>query len=105
MWAFGHTTSSSDSSGSLLSNAIESFHCVNQLYDGTLNCFFTLATSAVASNETFTYKTAMQQDDYREFVKAMITELTDHEKQGHLDADGTQINTTRDQNNYEYLEF
>jgi hypothetical protein len=64
---------------SILLNAIESYHQVNSLYDGTINCFSTLAQSSVASNETFTYKEALQQSDYCDFVKAMIHEVNDHE--------------------------
>jgi hypothetical protein len=82
LWSLGHTVSA-EPNQSLFSNAIDSFHRVNQLYDGTLNCFSTVAASALASNETFTYKQAMQQDDYRDFIKAMITEVDDHEQRGH----------------------
>jgi hypothetical protein len=39
---------------SLLTTAIDSFHQFNTLYEGTVNCFFTLAQSSEASNETFT---------------------------------------------------
>ena len=53
------------------------------LFDGTIDCFSTLAMSAEASNEVYTYKQAMQQEDYRDFVKAMIVEVQDHEKRGH----------------------
>jgi hypothetical protein len=70
-------------SSSTLSNAIESYHQVNLLYDGTINCFSTLAQSSVASNKMFNYKEALQQPDYHDFVKAMIHELDDHEKQAH----------------------
>jgi hypothetical protein len=44
---------------SFLTTAVNSFHQVNTLYDGTINCFSTLAQSSVASNETFTYKHAL----------------------------------------------
>jgi hypothetical protein len=44
---------------SLLTTAVNSFHQVNTLYDGTINCFSTLAQSSEASNETFTYKQAL----------------------------------------------
>jgi hypothetical protein len=36
---------------SKFSNAIDSYHRVNSLYDGTINCFSTLALSSTASNE------------------------------------------------------
>jgi hypothetical protein len=70
-------------SSSLLSNAIDSYHRVNSLYDGTINCFSTLAQSSVASNETFNYKEALQQSDKIEFVKAMVHEVDDHESRKH----------------------
>jgi hypothetical protein len=70
-------------SSSTLSNAIESYHQVNSLYDGTINCFSTLAQPSVASNETFNYKEALQQSDYHEFVKAMIHKVDNHKKQAH----------------------
>jgi hypothetical protein len=44
---------------SFLTTAVNSFHQVNTLYDGTINCFSTLAQSNEASNETFTYKQAL----------------------------------------------
>ena len=70
-------------SSSTLSNAVASYHRVNSLYDGTINCFSTLAQSSVASNETFNYKEALQQADYHDFVKAMIHEVDDHEQRAH----------------------
>jgi hypothetical protein len=66
-----------------LSNAIESYHRVNSLYDGTIDCFSILAQSSVTSNETFTYKEALQQSDYHNFVKAMIHEVNNHETRDH----------------------
>jgi hypothetical protein len=70
-------------SSSTLSNAIKSYHRVNLLYNGTINCFSTLAQSSVASNETFNYKEALQQSDYYEFVKAMVHKVNDHKTQNH----------------------
>jgi hypothetical protein len=68
---------------SLLTAAVNSFHQVNTLYDGTINCFSTLAQSSEASNETFTYKQALQEFDYHEFIKAMIHEINGHKIWGH----------------------
>ncbi len=56
---------------------------MNLLYDGTINCFLTMAQSRVTSNETFTYKQAMHEKGYHKFVKAMIKEVDDHENQNH----------------------
>jgi hypothetical protein len=44
---------------SLLTTSVKSFNQVNTLYDGTINCFSTLAQSSEASNKTFTYKQAL----------------------------------------------
>ncbi len=65
------------------SKPINSFHIVNTLYDGTIDCFLTVAQSSIVLNETFTYKQAMQEKDYHDFVLAMVHEVNDHEKRGH----------------------
>jgi hypothetical protein len=70
-------------STSTFSNAINSYHCVNTLYDGTINCFSTLAQSSIASNETFSYNQALKQDDFCKFIKAMMVEVSDHESREH----------------------
>jgi hypothetical protein len=74
-----HSLQDNVTSSSKFSNAIHSYHRVNSLYDGTINCFSTLALSSTASNETFNYKQALQEADYHEFVKAMIHEVDNHE--------------------------
>ena len=68
---------------SILSKTVDSYHRANSLYDGTINAFSTMTLSAVASNEVFTYKNAMKEEDYREFVKAMMKEITEHEEREH----------------------
>jgi hypothetical protein len=68
---------------SAFSNAMDSYHRVNTLYDGMINCFSTVAQSSIASNKTFTYKEAMRESDYHEFVKAMVKEVDDHESRNH----------------------
>ena len=68
---------------SILSKTVDSYHRVNSLYDRTINAVSTMTLSAVASNEVFTYKNAMKEEDYREFVKAMMREITEHEEQEH----------------------
>jgi hypothetical protein len=65
------------------SKAVYSYHCVNTLYDGTINCFATVAQSSIASNDTFTYKQAMKEKDFNDFVLAMVHEVDDHKKRGH----------------------
>jgi hypothetical protein len=52
---------------SLLTTAVDSFHRVNTLYDGTVNFFSTLAQSSEVWNETFTYNQALQQPNYHDF--------------------------------------
>jgi hypothetical protein len=42
-----------------------------------------LAQSSIASNETFTYKEALQQSDYHNFVKTMIHEVNNHKTRDH----------------------
>jgi hypothetical protein len=56
---------------------------VNTLYDGTINCFSTVAQLSIALNETFTYKQAMKEKDFNGFVLAIVHEVDDHEKRGH----------------------
>jgi hypothetical protein len=78
-----HSLQDNVTSSSKFSNAIDSYHRVNLLYDGTINCFSTLALSSTASTETFTYKQALQEADYHEFVNVMIHEVDDHESRAH----------------------
>jgi hypothetical protein len=64
-------------------NAINSYHHVNTLYNGRINCFSTLAQSSIASNETFSYNQALKQDNFCKFIKAMMVEVSDHESREH----------------------
>ena len=50
---------------SVLTSVVDGFHRANSLCDETLNCFSTAALSASATNEVFTFKEAMQQEDKR----------------------------------------
>ncbi len=68
---------------STFSNAIDSCHRVNTLYDGTINCFLTLAQYSIALNETFSYNQALKQADFCKFIQAMIDEVNDNEVRGH----------------------
>jgi hypothetical protein len=68
---------------SKFSKAINSYHRVNTLYDGTINCFLTLVQSSIALNETFIYNQALKQADFHKFTLAMIDEVNDHEVRGH----------------------
>ncbi len=68
---------------STFSKAVDSYDCVNTLYDGTINCFSTVAQSSIALNVTFTYKQAMKEKDFNDFVLAMVHKVDDHEKRGH----------------------
>ncbi len=76
-WVHSHQVLAQSSSK--LTHAIEGYHRVNLLYNGTINCFSTLVQSSTASNEMFNYKQALQEPDYHEFVKAMVNKVDDHE--------------------------
>jgi len=62
---------------------VDSYHCANSLYDDKFNAFSTMTLSVVASNKVFTYNNTMKEEDYCEFVKAMMKEINEHEKQNH----------------------
>ena len=48
------------------------FHEVNELYDGTLNkVHHLLYATNISSNNSFTFRNAMKQDDKLAFVDAM----------------------------------
>jgi hypothetical protein len=66
-----------------LTTTVNSFHQVNTLYDGMINCFLPLAQSSEASNETFTYKQALREPDYHDFIKAVVHKVHDHKKWDH----------------------
>ena len=60
------------------------FHEVNELYDGTLNeVYYLLYKTDISSNESFTFRNAMKQDDKLAFVDTMEKEISDHKKGGH----------------------
>ncbi len=42
-----------------------------------------VAQLSIVSNETFTYKQAMKEKDFNDFVLTMVHEVDDHEKRGH----------------------
>ena len=57
---------------------------VTQHFDVTLNYLHPLAlASKNADNDIFTLKEMMHQDDNADFIKAMMTELMDHEFRNH----------------------
>jgi hypothetical protein len=64
-------------------NAIDSYHHVNTLDNGTKNCISMLAQSSIASNETFSHSQALKQDNFCKFIKAMMVEVSDHESRSH----------------------
>jgi len=67
----------STTSTSTFLNAIDSYHRVNTLYNGMINCFSTLAQSSITWNETFLYNQALKHNDFHEFIKAMVVEVSD----------------------------
>jgi hypothetical protein len=80
-WVHSHQVLAKSSSR--LTHAIDSFHRVKSLYNGTINCFSTLAQCSTASNKRFNDKQVLQQPDYHEFVKAMVNKVDDHEFKVH----------------------
>lgn len=53
-------------------------------FDGTLNSIQPLAYVAnQGTNDVFTFREAMQQEDRAEFIKAMVQEIQDHTERGH----------------------
>ena len=65
-------------------HCVNRFHEVNELYDGTMNEIHHLMYSTdISSNECFTFKQAMKQDDKLSFVEAMEKEINDHESRSH----------------------
>jgi len=63
---------------------IKRFEELNEHYDGTTNQIHFLSfTTDISSNEVFTYKEAMNQEDKHLFVDAMQKEVADHESRDH----------------------
>ena len=63
---------------------IKRFEELNEHYDGTTNQIHFLSfTTDISSNEVFTYKEAMNQEDKHLFVDAMQKEVADHELRDH----------------------
>ena len=52
---------------------------INQNFDGTLNYIHQHAFVTNASNDTYTLKDMLKQDDVADFVEAMVKEIDDHE--------------------------
>ena len=60
------------------------FHEVNELYGGTLNeVHHLLYSTDISSNDSFTFRNAMKQDDKLAFVDALEKEISNHKKCGH----------------------
>ena len=58
---------------------MNSFQKLNELYDGTLNeMHHLLYTTNISTNECFTLRNAMKQEDKLSFFDAMEKEITDH---------------------------
>ena len=71
-------------SPTLSDHVIKRFEELNEHYDGTTNQIHFLSfTTDISSNEVFTYKEAMNQEDKHLFVDAMQKEVADHESQDH----------------------
>ena len=65
-------------------HVLNRFQEVNELYDRTLNEVHHLMYSAdIITNECFTFRNAMKQEDKMSFVDAMEKEILDHENGEH----------------------
>jgi hypothetical protein len=63
---------------------IKRFEELNEHYNGSMNQIHFLSFSTdVSSNEVFTYKEAMTQEDTHQFIEAMKKEVADHEPRNH----------------------
>ena len=58
---------------------------LGRLLDGTINSLNPVLQvfGAIVDNEIYTYKTVMEQEDYRDFITAMVKEIKSHEENGH----------------------
>ena len=73
-----------DSDAPMKDKMIAKFEELNELFDGTLNQFHMLAFSTdISSNEVFTFREAMKQEDKLDFVQAMEKEIEDHQSRDH----------------------
>ena len=72
------------SNATLSDRIIKRFEEANEHYDGTVNemHLFSYLTD-VSTNEVFTLRQAMKEDDRMDFVAAMENEIKDHEQRGH----------------------
>jgi hypothetical protein len=68
----------------LYTRTVEHSLAMSQLIDNTFNSIpiFSLAAH-MEQNEVYTYKEAMKQEDAKDFIKAMLKEIEDHESRGH----------------------
>ena len=61
-----------------------SFHEVNELYNGTLNQVHTfMYATKISSNESFTLHDAMKQEDQMQFIEAVEKEISEDEEGHH----------------------
>jgi hypothetical protein len=68
----------------LSDHMIKHFEELNKHYDGTMNQIHFMSFSTdVSSNEVFTYKEAMTQEDTHLFAEAMQKEVADHDLRNH----------------------
>ena len=72
------------SNATLTDRIVRRFEEANEHYDGTVNemHLFSYLTD-VSTNEVFTLRQAMKEDDRMDFVAAMEKEIRDHEERGH----------------------
>ena len=61
----------------------DDYERINGLYDDTINDICHHVKAYTTSNEAYTYKQMLKEDDFKEFFQAMIEEIEVHEKPNH----------------------
>ena len=56
---------------------------ISKLFDGSINKCYNYVYSANASNDVYSLREVLKQNDIKEYVAAMVKEIHDHESQDH----------------------
>ena len=86
LWSFATSTSPHFNNGtchSFTTRVSNDYERIHGLFDDTMNDICHQVKSFATSNEAFTYKQMLKENDYREFFQAMIDEIEVHEKREH----------------------
>lgn len=78
------TTSMTEKPVSLVQKVAYYTEQANTLFDGTLNKVHNMAFTAVGdSNDVYTFREVLKQEDLPDFISAMVKEVEDHESRDH----------------------